>query len=267
MARGVDDSTADRSGGDAVGDPQDSRHQARQLRFLADMRGTDGFRNRLIGTVAHELRNPLTSILGHLDLLREGEMSQAETARVIDLVMRSAERMEGVVDDLLVLARAGELLSLGNRDRVVLADVIEECRQLLTPIATEADVEVRFDQSASPITVRGDQGQLLRMVQNLISNAIKYSPTGSVVDVELHSGESLAEIVVRDEGVGISEADQEQLFTEFFRSHDPAVQARPGTGLGLSIVERIAHAHGGAVGIQSKLGRGTTVTVSLPLLT
>jgi len=265
MAHGVGD-PAEGSGIDDAGDLNDARQQARQLRFLADMRATDGFRNRLIGTVAHELRNPLTSILGHLDLLREGEMSPTEAAHVLDLVMRSAERMESVVDDLLVLARAGELLSPGSRDRVVLADVVEECRQLLKPIADDAGVEVRFDPPASTIVVRGDQGQLLRMVQNLISNAIKYSTDDAVVDVAVIASPSTVELVVRDEGVGISEADQANLFTEFFRSHDPAVQARPGTGLGLSIVERIAHAHGGAVGVRSKLGKGTTVTVTLPLV-
>ncbi|MFT4263294.1 MAG: HAMP domain-containing sensor histidine kinase [Nocardioides sp.] len=244
---------------DAVGDPLAA--QARRLRRPADLRQADAYRGRMIGRVAHELRTPLTSILGHLDLLREGDLEPTSSEHVLDLLIRNAERMAEVLDDLLVLTRTREIPRPRGRVRVCLGDVVREAVELLAPMAADAEVAVTLDVPEQGPFVRGDQGELLRVVQNLLSNALKYG--GDQVRLTVLVGATTVTLEVADRGIGIAPGDQARLFTEFFRAADPAVRAQPGTGLGLAIVERLVTAHGGTIAVDSAPGRGATFRVVL----
>jgi signal transduction histidine kinase len=125
-------------------------------------------------------------------------------------------------------------------------------------------LHVILDIPVGPVCAWGEAGELFRVCVNLVSNAVNYTPQGGTITVSLARTPRGIELVVADTGLGISSADQEQLFQEFFRSTNPAAIAMPGTGLGLSIVHRIVERHHGRIAVESELGSGTTFTVTLP---
>lgn len=241
---------------------------ARQLekeRALVDrLRELDGYRTELMNTVAHELRNPLASVAGHLELIEEEKDLSGDVRHSVEAAIRGAGRLGGVIEDLLAVAHVSDPdaafdpvpVDLGS----VLADVVDECIH----VASARSITISTDVSEDTLVVQGIRDELHRLLANLVSNAVKYSDEGSSVALELALDEQEVVIRVIDHGLGISEEDLLELFTEFFRSHNPEALARPGTGLGLVIVDRIVRRHGGRVDVESSLGRGTTVTARLP---
>ena len=144
--------------------------------------------------------------------------------------------------------------------RQVLLDVAEECHHA----AAAKGQDCRIDAPEQPVLVPGSSEELHRMLANLASNAIKYSPDGSAIDVRISHVDGHVRVSFKDSGIGISEPDQSRLFREFFRSTNPQALSLPGTGMGLAIVDRIVRRHSGHVDVASSLGEGTTVSVTLP---
>ncbi len=177
---------------------------------------------------------------------------------------RGAERMRMVIEDLLTMAQVADPARAFEPDRVdlrqVLLDVAEECHHA----AAAKSQDCRIDAPEQPVLVAGSAEELHRALANLASNAIKYSPEGSAIDVRLERDDEVVQVSFADSGIGISEEDQGRLFREFFRSTNPEALARPGTGMGLAIVDRIVRRHSGHVDVRSQLGEGTTVAVTLP---
>ncbi len=240
---------------------------ARQLgreRAIADhLRRIDGYRMEMVNTLGHELRTPLFSMTANLELL-DVEAMGAEDQRSVAAAARGAERMRVVIEDLLTMAQVAdprrELAAEQVDLRRVLLDVAEECHHA----AAAKSQDCRIDAPDEPVHVAGSPLELHRMLANLASNAIKYSPEGSAINVRLARTDGLVRVSVADSGIGISEPDQAQLFREFFRSTNPHALALPGTGMGLAIVDRIVRRHSGHVDVASRLGEGTTISVTLP---
>ena len=240
---------------------------ARQIereRAVADrLRRLDGYRMEMINTLGHELRTPLFSMTANLELL-DVEALAPEDRRSVAAASRGAARMQAVIEDLLAMAQFGDPLHEFVAEQVdlrqTLIEVAEECR-LAASMKSQACV---LDVPDDPVLVPGRPDELHRMLANLASNAMKYSDRGSEIGVRLTVDAGVAQVTFTDVGIGISEGDQQHLFREFFRSTNPAALARPGTGLGLAIVARIVRRHSGAIEVASELGRGTTVTVTLP---
>ena len=240
---------------------------ARQLereRAVADhLRRIDGYRMEMVNTLGHELRTPLFSMSANLELLDLDALGE-DDRRSVAAAGRGAERMRAVIEDLLTMAKVAdpqyELVAEPVDLRRVLLDVAEECHHAAEAKSQDCAV-VTPDE---PALVAGSADELHRMLANLASNAIKYSPEGARIEVRLEPVDGLTRVSFVDAGIGISEHDQEHLFREFFRSTNPDALARPGTGLGLAIVDRIVRRHSGHVEVQSALGRGTTVSVTLP---
>lgn len=241
-----------------------ARALERERRLVGELQAVDAYKNRLIGTVSHELRNPLTAIGGNLELLADADLDQV-ARRAVDVAQRWAGRMSRVVDDLLHLARTLDDQAPAGAARVELGGVVYDAVELLADEARHRGAHLTLELPEGPADVVGDLDLLGQVALNLISNAIKYSPSGGPVRVAVRVHEAEAELLVADRGIGISEADQQRLFTEFFRSADPAVHAQPGTGLGLTIVDRLVRRHGGRIDLESELGSGTVVRVRLPL--
>jgi two-component system phosphate regulon sensor histidine kinase PhoR len=227
------------------------------------LRELDGYRVELVNTVAHELRSPLTSVAGHLELLEDEQLS-ADGQRSIEAAIRGTRRLERVIDDLLTMARLSDPKASFDPVRVDLLAVIQGVQDECARVASSASVAVSITLPTDVVEVSGCPDELHRMLVNLLSNAVKYSDAGSPVEVRVEPGEGNVVLSVVDHGLGISEEDQRGLFSEFFRSTNPAAYARPGTGLGLVIVDRIVGRHGGHIAVDSELGRGTTVSVTLP---
>ncbi|KRF34915.1 sensor histidine kinase [Nocardioides sp. Soil805] len=240
---------------------------ARQLdteRALVNrLRDLDGYRVELVNTVAHELRNPLTSVVGNLELLEDEGLSD-HGRRSVESAIRGARRIEGVIDDLLTMARVSDPDAAFDPEpvdlRVVVRGVEDECAHA----ATSRSITITTALPDAPVVVAGCPEELHRMIANLLSNALKYSEDGGTVTIGLAVDDEHVALDVVDHGLGISEEDQGELFREFFRSHNPEALSRPGSGLGLVIVERIVRRHGGRIAVDSALGDGTTMTVTLP---
>ena len=240
-----------------------ARQLGRERAVADDLRRIDGYRLEMVNTLAHELRTPLFSMTANLELLAVENLGP-EDRRSVAAANRGAERMRTVIEDLLTMARVADPAREFVPDRVdlrrVLLDVADECRHA----AIAKGQECRIDAPDQPVLVAGSSKELHRMLANLASNAIKYSPEDTTIDVRISHDDGLVRVSFKDSGIGISERDQSHLFREFFRSTNPDALSQPGTGLGLAIVDRIVRRHSGHIDVASAPGAGTTVSVTLP---
>jgi signal transduction histidine kinase/CHASE3 domain sensor protein len=237
------------------------------LREVTQERELDRLKDEFVATVSHELRTPLTSLMGFLEMLREGEAGELtpEQERFLAIVHRSSERLQRLVGDLLFVARldAGGL-QLQLEDDVALDVVVAEAVESASADARSHDVAIQLERDGN-ISVRGDRERLGQLVANLLSNAVKFTPAGGSVTARVFKEDGLGVIEVEDTGIGIPKAEQERLFQRFFRSSTATEQAIPGTGLGLAITRAIAEAHDGRITFRSEPGEGTCFRIELPL--
>jgi len=236
------------------------------LREVTRERELDRLKDEFVATVSHELRTPLTSMMGFLEMIREGEAGELteEQKRFLAIVYRSSERLQRLVGDLLFVARldaSGLQLQFGE---VRLDEVARECVESSAALARSREVDLESDLSRVP-ELWADRERLGQLVSNLVSNALKFTPAGGRVLVRTFVDSSTAVLEVADTGIGIPEAEQDRLFQRFFRSSTATEQAIPGTGLGLVISKAIVEGHGGSIGVTSAPGEGTCFRVELPL--
>jgi len=217
---------------------------------------------RFVADAAHELRTPLTSLRGYAELYRQGALPGPDG---VDSAMRRIEsegaRMARLVDDLLLLARLDQQRGI-ERKPVELVSLLREAIQDLHATDPARPVTEAFPAEA---TVVGDRVRLRQIVDNLLSNARTHTPAGTPIHVAVTPGRSAVTVDVRDEGPGISEADQAKIFERFFRADPSRARSKGGTGLGLSIVASLVEAHGGTVSVESEIGVGTTFAITLPV--
>ena len=237
------------------------------LREVTQERELDRLKDEFVATVSHELRTPLTSLMGFLEMLREGEAGELapEQERFLAIIHRSSERLQRLVGDLLFVARldAGGL-QLHLEEDVALDDVVAEAVESASADARSHHVALQLERDGR-ISVRGDRERLGQLVTNLLSNAVKFTPAGGSVTARVFKEDKLGVIEVEDTGIGIPKSEQERLFQRFFRSSTATDQAIPGTGLGLAITRAIAEAHDGRITFRSEPGEGTCFRIELPL--
>jgi PAS domain S-box-containing protein len=231
------------------------------LREVTEARQVDRIKDAIVATVSHELRTPLTSIVGYLELLGGEEPLGEEDARFVEIVRRNAARLQRMVEELLFLSRldAGGL-ELDVED----VDVVELARAALAsadPAAAAKRIVLELDAPAA-LHARGDGHRLGQVFDNLISNAIKFTPERGCVKVSIAGDADTIVASVSDTGCGIPQSEQPRLFERFFRSS--ASRDVPGTGLGLTIVRAILEGHSGSIACRSGVGEGTTFTFTLP---
>ena len=237
----------------------------REHQLVKELQELDTYKGQLIATVAHELKNPLTSVLGYLEMLESSPDFSGTTRNSLNAMDRGARRMVRVIDDLLLLSKVGDAENPVIPVPVDLRRIVDEVVDLVSVTAEQKGVTVRAAVPDEEVLALGDTFELDRVCANLVSNAVKYTPGGGHVDISIAgAGEREVSVTVTDEGIGISEADVAKLGTEFFRSSNPAAVAEPGTGLGLAIVSRVVARHGGRLEIESELGVGSTFRVFLP---
>lgn len=236
----------------------------REHQLVRELQELDTYKGQLIATVAHELKNPLSSVLGHLEMLESAPDLSVRTSGSLAAMARGSQRMVKVIDDLLLLSKVGDPDNPITARPVDLRQVVDDVVDLIEVSAQQKRITLRVELPAEPIFASGDADELDRLCANLVSNAVKYTPEGGDVVVSLALVDGEAVFTCHDEGIGISAEDVDQLGTEFFRSSNPLARAQPGTGLGLAIVRRIVERHGGRLEIESKLGGGSTFQVHLP---
>jgi signal transduction histidine kinase len=230
----------------------------------ARLREVDRLKDEFISLVSHELRTPLTSIRGYIELLLEEGTFGPDQRRFLTIVDRNSERLLDLVSDLLFLAQmdAGKLAF--DLQPVDLEELVAECVESSLPAAAAKDISLSAETESLP-KLTGDRVRLGQVLDNLISNALKFTPDGGRVEVRLEAAGESALLEVSDTGVGLEQEEQEQLFERFFRSSRAAENAIPGTGLGLAIAKAIVERHGGRIELESAVDAGTTVRVELPL--
>ena len=236
------------------------------LHDVSDTRRLERVRTDFVANVSHELRTPLTAIKGFAEtLLANGVEDRARTVHYLSIIDRQAMRLSRLIDDLLTLSN----LELGKTQvaagPVKIADVVREVIDLLAEPARRGRVQV-VNEVADDLMVSGDPDRLAQVASNLLDNAIKYTPEGGTVRVQaasLPSGREI-EVVVADTGCGIPAEDLPRVAERFYRVDKARSRELGGTGLGLAIVKHIVQAHGGTFRIESRVGAGTTVRISLP---
>jgi signal transduction histidine kinase len=224
-------------------------------------------KDEFVGLISHELRTPLSSILGYLELMRDDDESPLsdEQLQYLGVAERNAHRLLRLVGDLLFTAQVSSGKFPLDISQVSLNDVVTAAVLSARPLANAAGVGLMIDCPADPITVRGDTVRLGQGLDNLISNALKFTPRGGVVTVSLSSNSDDAIITVRDTGIGIPASELDQLYARFFRASTATRNAVPGVGLGLTITKAIVTAHDGELDVESEEGVGTAFSVTLPL--
>lgn len=216
---------------------------------------------RLLGLLLHEIKNPLMSVLGALELLRETEGLPEEALELLEIAERSARRIREL------LQRAQEYLSLGQgvrlkSERVDLKALLLQAVEEVRPLARRKGLAIRLSLPRREAWVYGDRDWLYQAILNVLSNAVKYTPEGGRVSVRLLAGADRYGIAISDTGPGIPEEEAEKVFEPFFRASTRG--EAEGTGLGLALVKRVLEAHGGEVRLKSRLGRGSTFLLLLP---
>jgi two-component system, OmpR family, phosphate regulon sensor histidine kinase PhoR len=219
-------------------------------------------------TVSHELRAPLTSIEGYLEMLRDEDAGPVSAAqeRMLETIGRNAIRLRNLIEDLFMLSKIESGGSQTVLRPVNLVDVVRDAAQVLLPSVAGTGLTMTVTCPDESLVVNGDVSQLDRVVMNLLSNAAKFTPPGGRISLTAARDGDTAVMSVGDTGIGIPEKDKDALFGRFFRASNAVRRSIPGTGLGLAIVSSVIAEHGGEVTVQSAEGVGTTFRVRLPLL-
>ena len=237
--------------------------QRQLLRQNERLREADRLKDEFVALISHDLRTPLTSIMGYLELVLDDDNLTEEQRGFLNVADRSADRLLRLVNDLLFVARfeAGELEL--RPTELDLAAVVRQSVEESGPRAAAGGVELTCEAGAVS-AVQADKGRMFQLVENLVSNAIKFTPEGGEVRVSVTPVNGVVRLEVADTGIGIASGEQERLFERFFRASTASEHQIPGTGLGLYITRAIVEAHGGSIAVRSDPGEGTSFCVELP---
>jgi signal transduction histidine kinase len=225
----------------------------------------DRLKDEFVSSISHELRTPLTSIAGYVELLQEEE-SDPQKLGHLAIVARNSERLLALVTDLLFAARLQYGRLELERSPVDVRSLVVQCVDSARPRARAASVRLQLHVEDVP-PIAGEPAKLAQLLDNLVSNAIKFTPSDGHVEVRLTPHPEMVRIEVSDTGIGIPDVERERLFERFFRAQSALERQIQGTGLGLYISKAIVDAHDGRIGVTSKPGVGTTFIVELPVAT
>jgi signal transduction histidine kinase len=233
-------------------------------------------KSEFVSMVSHELKTPMTSMRGYTDLLLSGMTGElnVQQRNFLETIAANIQRMGQQIQDLTDISRieTGRLHIVAAPTSII--DVMNETLQTVKPLCEEKDVRLHLQLPDDLPMVFVDKNRLVQVMTNLLSNACKYSPSDTDVQVIFeeksveqengHEPHKMVQCSVADRGYGISEADQKKLFTKFFRSDDPNIRQAKGTGLGLSITKGIIEIQGGEIWVKSEIGKGTTFAFTMP---
>jgi len=239
------------------------RDQAEELQTtVTELEAAQAIKDEFLGLVSHELRTPLTSICGYTELLKD-EVLPVSARDYANVIERNSARLLGLVEDLLVMAQiqsGGLPLELGE---VILNDLIARSGEAARPFADSKEIDIDIDAEPG-VAAEGDAVRLSQVIDNLVSNAIKYTPNGGGVSITMTRAGDTATIAVSDTGIGIPNDERDQMFGRFFRTTNARIAGIEGTGLGLAITRGIVEAHGGTISFDSVEGAGSTFRITLP---
>jgi signal transduction histidine kinase len=236
----------------------------RQLRRQNDqLREADRLKDEFVALISHDLRTPLTSIMGYLELILDDKNLTEEQRGFLGVADRNAERLLHLVNDLLFVARFESGQFELHPSELDFAEIVRQSVAEAGSRAAAGGIELTY-QANGVVGVHADKGRMFQLVENLVSNAIKFTPSGGDVRVSVTPVNGVVRLEVADTGIGIASGEQQRLFDRFFRASTASEHQIPGTGLGLYITRAIVEAHGGSIAVRSDLGEGTSFSVELP---
>jgi PAS domain S-box-containing protein len=251
--------------GHMVVDRDGTRRLVGTSRDATAERDAERVKDEFFSLISHELRTPLTSIVGYTELLAELEAENLteQGRRFVEVIERNSRRELNLVGDLLMLTRVTAGTFEIDRTETDLTEIARATLDAARPAAEQAGVAMEL-HAPTPALVEGDEHRLAQVLENLVSNAIKFTPYGGSVSVTVDAGADWVTLEVSDTGIGIPEAELGRLFERMFRAEEAERRHIPGTGLGLTVVKAIVDAHDATISVSSEPGRGTTFRVELP---
>jgi len=236
------------------------------LHDITDLRKLERVRRDFVANVSHEFRTPLTAIQGFSETLLGGAMNDPQNRdRFLGIILEHARRLARLTDDLLMLSKMdADRLELELR-RLPVEQLVAGCVETAQPRAVEKDLRLSVNLGKKLPDIAGDRRRLTEVLQNLLDNAMQYTPAGGqiMVSAERHDGEVV--FTVSDTGIGIPQADQPRIFERFYRVDVARSREVGGTGLGLSIAKHLMEAHGGRLWVESEVGQGSQFHFSVPI--
>jgi len=238
------------------------------LTDISELRRSSKFMTEAALRCSHELRAPLGAIRNYLAVLLDGTVGKLNDKQRF-MLTRMMKRVDALLElerDLLDLSSIESGISTLDMELLSLADSVREVTDMMRPSSAEKGIRIRFLVEPDPMVTYADKGALRRIFTNLVSNAIKYTPSGGTVQIRVGRDDGMAFVEVMDTGIGLSGDNLERIFSKFFRVRDRQTAEIVGTGLGLPIVKALVDAHSGEIKVDSEVGRGSTFTVFLPIV-
>jgi len=245
---------------------QNARLFTRLRNAYEQLKELDRMKSDFISTVSHELRSPLHSISGYVQLLLDGKApDEATRQECLEIIYRQTQHLTNLINDLLDASRMESASLVLQKEPVQMHTAVQEVIAELQPLAEQAQITLTHNLTPALPTVFGDKERLKQVVRNLIHNAIKFTPKGGHVTISATVEPGRIVISVQDDGIGIPPEALPHLFERFYQVDSSATRCAGGTGLGLYICKQIVVAHGGEIWVKSKVGKGSTFSFSLPL--
>jgi two-component system phosphate regulon sensor histidine kinase PhoR len=225
----------------------------------------EGMRRDFIANVSHELKTPLAAIKAYAETLLLGALEdQQKNVQFVERISQQAERLDGLIRDMLQLARAQSGNLPLNAQEFTVLPALNTCVESHRVIAESKGVRVMLATPDQEFIIRGDYEAFITIMNNVISNAVRYTDSGGEVNVSVRASEPWVVVKVSDTGIGIAADDHERIFERFYRVDKARTPERGGTGLGLAIVKHLVKASGGEIRLQSELGVGSTFEILFP---
>ncbi|MBT3863320.1 MAG: HAMP domain-containing histidine kinase [Chloroflexi bacterium] len=224
-------------------------------------------RTKFLSTVSHELKTPLTSIIAFTDILSKHQdgAKKDRNLKQLDIVKNNGNHLLTLINDLLDVSKLQSGDVMLQKERFDIGTVVSEVQAVMSPVLSSKKQRLKLVGDLAGEEVVMDRTRIVQVMMNFISNAHKYSPSGTTITVECKIVEGNLDIAVIDQGMGISETDLARLFTKFFRVDNEATRSVSGTGLGLAITKEIIEVHEGTINVASTVGTGTTFSFSIPI--
>lgn len=237
------------------------------LQDITKQHRLENMRKEFVANVSHELRTPLTTIKSYTETLLDGALDDTNIAKTfLNVVDNEADRMTRLVSDLLELSRLDSKETRWNKTAVNSGQIVKEVVSKLHMSIKQKNQEIKVDIPEDTPDIFADKDKMEQVLQNILSNAIKYTPEEGKIYVKLEKSNNMVKITIEDTGVGIPKDDLPRIFERFYRVDKTRSREQGGTGLGLSIARELVEAHDGKIDIKSQLGKGTSVIVSIPAI-
>ncbi|KAB7668016.1 two-component system histidine kinase PnpS [Bacillus sp. B1-b2] len=231
---------------------------------ITELKKLEQIRKDFVANVSHELKTPITSIKGFSETLLDGAMENQHTLEeFLRIILKESDRMQTLVQDLLDLSKLEQHHFSLNKEKFNIIEVLNKATKMLEGKAESKNIELNFYQENDIIPIEGDRSRLTQVFLNLISNAVSYTPNNGKVNVSVIEKKKKIDILIKDTGIGIEQAEIPRIFERFYRVDKARSRNSGGTGLGLAIVKHLIEIHKGIIKVDSKVGEGTTFTITL----